>query len=79
MSEINMSEIKIILYSNGCPKCNVLKAKLKEKNITFAEENNDFKELISANIQSLPALKVNNNLLIYKEAIDWVNSLKQEN
>ena len=35
---------KIILYSTGCPSCNVLKKKLAAKGIQF-EENND-QELI---------------------------------
>ena len=85
-----MSEI--ILYSNGCPKCKVLKAKLEAKNITFTE-NNNIKELISMNIKTLPMLKIvkkiNNDVeekfLNFVEANDWVNSqpsynhLKQEN
>ena len=85
-----MSEI--ILYSNGCPKCNVLKAKLKEKNITF-KENNNIEELISMNIKTLPILKivekVNENIeekfLNFLTANGWVNSQpnqtisKQEN
>ena len=32
--------MKIILYSTGCPKCEVLKKKLKTKNIEYVENNN---------------------------------------
>ena len=77
-----MSEI--ILYSNGCPKCKVLKAKLEAKNITFTE-NDNLEELVSMGIQSLPVLKVDGVFLNFVKANDWVNSqqnynhLKQEN
>lgn len=77
-----MSEV--ILYSNGCPKCKVLKAKLEAKNIAFTE-NNNLEELISMGIQCLPVLKVNGDFLNFLTANEWVNSqpsyahLKQEN
>ena len=66
-----MSEI--ILYSNGCPKCKVLKAKLEAKNIAFTE-NNNVEELIPMGYQSLPMLSVNVEFLYFVEANDWVNS-----
>lgn len=31
--------MEVILYSNGCPRCCVLKQKLDAKSITYAEEN----------------------------------------
>lgn len=77
-----MSEI--ILYSNGCPKCKVLKAKLEAKNIAFTE-NNNVQELIPMDIKTLPVLKVDENFLNFLTANEWVNSqpnyghLKQEN
>ena len=77
-----MSEI--ILYSNGCPKCKVLKAKLEAKNIVFTE-NNNVQELILMDIKTLPVLKVDENFLNFLTANEWVNSqpnyghLKQEN
>ncbi|MBQ6143544.1 MAG: hypothetical protein IJI84_03550 [Clostridia bacterium] len=75
---------KIILYSNGCPKCKVLKAKLESKSIPFAE-NGNLEELVSMGIQSLPVLNVDGTFLNFVKANDWVNSqpsynhLKQEN
>lgn len=64
---------KIILYSNGCPKCKVLKAKLEAKNIPF-EENNNVQKLISMNIKTLPILKVDENFLNFLTANEWVNA-----
>ena len=71
-----MSEI--ILYSNGCPKCKVLKAKLEAKNIDFTE-NNNVEELIPMGFQSLPMLSVNGEFLYFVEANDWVNSQPDSN
>ncbi|MBQ2672033.1 MAG: hypothetical protein IJG00_04425 [Clostridia bacterium] len=81
-----MSEIKIILYSNGCPKCEILKKKLKEKNIVF-KENNNIEKLISMNIKTLPMLKIvektNDNskekFLNFVEANSWVNNQQSYN
>ena len=62
----------IILYSTHCPRCNVLKSKLDEKHIEYTE-NNNVDEMIDLGIMSAPALKVDNTLMLFKEAIDWVN------
>ena len=71
-----MSEI--ILYSNGCPKCKVLKAKLEAKNIAFTE-NNNVEELIPMGYQSLPMLNVNGEFLNFVKGNDWVNSQPDSN
>ena len=62
----------IILYSTGCPKCNILKKKLAEKNIQYIE-NNDVEEMASLGIDFVPVLYVNGEMLQFKEANDWVN------
>lgn len=62
----------IILYSTHCPRCNVLKSKLDEKHIEYTE-NNNVDEMIDLGIMSAPALKVDDTLMLFKEAIDWVN------
>lgn len=61
-----------ILYSTGCPKCEVLKKKLAEKGIQYTE-NNSVDEMLKLGIEAVPVLKVNDRLLDFKEAIDWVN------
>lgn len=61
-----------ILYSTGCPKCEVLKKKLAEKGIQYTE-NNSVGEMLKLGIEAIPVLKVNDRLLDFKEAIDWVN------
>ena len=62
----------IILYSTGCPKCNILKRKLSEKNIPY-RENKDTDEMVALGIDYVPVLSVNGELLQFKEANDWVN------
>jgi glutaredoxin len=61
-----------ILYSTGCPKCEVLKKKLAEKGVQYTE-NNSVDEMLKLGIEAVPVLKVNDRLLDFKEAVDWVN------
>ncbi len=67
----------IMLYSNGCPKCNVIKNKLNAKNVSYVE-NNNVEELVSLGIQTLPVLKVGNEFLSFTEANAWVNNYTSE-
>lgn len=61
-----------ILYSTGCPKCEVLKKKLAEKGVQYTE-NNSVDEMLKLGMEAVPVLKVNDRLLDFKEAVDWVN------
>ena len=63
----------IILYSTGCPKCEILKKKMGEKNISYTEIN-DTNIMIKKNITFVPVLEINEKILNYKEAVDFVNS-----
>lgn len=62
----------IILYSTGCPKCNILKKKLAEKSIPYIE-NNNVEEMTSLGIDYIPVLLVNGKMMQFKEANDWIN------
>ncbi len=65
----------IKMYSTGCPKCNVLKKKLDTKGYKYeivtdiaiiqkiGEENN---------INTLPILNVNGNVMDFKGAVKWL-------
>lgn len=64
--------MSIILYSTDCPKCKVLKSKLKEKNIEFVE-NNSVEEMTELGITQVPVLSVCGALLDFKKAVIWVN------
>lgn len=61
----------IILYSNGCPKCNVLKSKLDEKNIKY-EICSDIDIMLGKGFKSVPMLEVDNKIMDYIESLNWV-------
>lgn len=62
----------IKLYTTDCPKCKVLEAKLKEKNIDY-EVCKDEEEMIKKGFLSAPILVVNEEEMVFKEAVNWVN------
>lgn len=64
-----------ILYTTHCPKCEVLKAKLKEKHIEFIECDNEL-EMRQKGFLSVPILNMNGKNLTFMEAVRWVNSLE---
>lgn len=64
---------EILLYSTGCPKCNVLKMKMKQKNILF-KEISSIEEIEAKGLQSVPYLQINNGKLMdFSEANSWIN------
>ena len=63
---------KIILYSTGCPKCEVLKKKLTEKDIPYTE-NKSVDEMLALGIMQVPVLGNNGVLMDFKTAVEWVN------
>lgn len=71
-----MFTINIILYSTGCPKCNVLEQKLKSKLIDHVTEH-DIKEMMKLGYTSAPLLSVNGEILQFAEANNWINNYKE--
>ena len=65
----------IILYSTGCPRCKVLEAKLKQKNVEYTECN-DVKEMEEKGISSVPYLSVDEELMDFGESVKWINGLE---
>ena len=63
---------EIILYSTGCPKCAVLKKKLEKAHIAY-RESTDIAEMRSIGLLSAPALMVGDDLLLFDDAVAWVN------
>lgn len=63
---------KIILFSTGCPKCNVLIQKLDAAGIDYKIET-DMSALIDLGIDTVPVLKVGNDYKSFKVANDWIN------
>lgn len=67
--------MKILLYSTGCPKCNVLSKKLDNKGITYTIVN-DIDEMTELGIMQVPVLSVDGCLLPFDKAVDWVNGME---
>ena len=65
----------MILYTKGCVKCEVLKKKLEQKGVSFTIESNNFQKLIDAGIDCIPVLELDNKLMQFEEAVQYVNSL----
>ena len=64
----------VILYSIGCPKCNVLKKKLNDKNVQYIE-NDSVEEMVGLGITEVPVLKTEEGLLNFSEAVKWLNNI----
>lgn len=63
----------VVLYSTGCPKCNVLEKKLSSEGIKY-EIVNDADLMINKGFTSTPMLEVEGEVLDFKKAVDWINN-----
>ena len=68
----------IVVYGNGCPKCNILIKKLDEKGIIYSKVD-DMEEIIKIgkenNIPSMPITIWNDEVLDFKSAIETTNKI----
>ena len=64
----------MILFSNDCPKCKVLKTLLNRKELDYIV-NSDFQELNERGIMSLPVLKIDDSYLDFNQAVKYIQSL----
>jgi len=60
------------IYSTGCPRCRVLKAKMEQKGWKY-EECLDVEKMREMGIQSVPMLAVDDRLMTFEEAIKFIN------
>jgi len=65
---------KIILFSNDCAKCKILKTKLDQKQITY-EECNDIDIMIKNGFLSIPMLQVDEEIMNYLNAVNWIKEI----
>lgn len=66
--------MEVIVFSNGCPKCEILKKKLFAKGIPF-KISEEFDTLKAFKIDTLPVLIVNSIMYTnYGEMINWVDN-----
>lgn len=64
----------IILYTTHCPKCKVLETKLQQKNIAYTEIT-DVTTMEEKNIEFVPVLEVNGEMMDFTKANVYVNKL----
>lgn len=64
----------LILYTNHCPRCKVLEQKLKEKNIAY-ETCTDVKKMLDMGMKEAPMLEVDDRLLEFKDAMQYVGGM----
>jgi glutaredoxin len=67
----------IVLYTNDCQRCKILKNKLDTKQIQY-EICDDIGMMADKFIQSVPVLEVDGKKLDYFKANTWVNNYKGE-
>lgn len=66
--------MEVTLYTTHCPKCRVLEAKLKQKDVEF-EVVEDQDVMVEKGFMEAPMLEVDNNYKNYNESIKWLNEL----
>ena len=66
--------MEIILYSTGCPKCNILTKKLDEKHLDY-KTIDDEKLMLEKGLIEVPWLEVDGNMMNFPTAVKWVNNL----
>ena len=70
-----VNNMNIVLYTIGCPNCEVLEKKLEQKKINFVkvsdEETLDAKGFRDS---TFPLLEVDGVVMNYKTAIQWINN-----
>ena len=64
--------MNVILYTSGCPKCDILKKKLDDKNIEYSVFNN-IDKMIEMGLNEVPVLDVDGKKMNYIEAVKWIN------
>ena len=68
------NNMKVILYSTGCPKCRILEQKFNMKNVDYNVVS-DEDEMIKKGFMSLPMVEIDGKELDFGEAVRWVNEL----
>ena len=64
--------MEIILYTTGCPKCEVLKKKLDDKSIAYSTVTS-VKEMMLKGIMQAPMMELDGELMDFVAANEWVN------
>lgn len=62
----------MVLYTNDCPKCKILKSKLNEANIEYSEFT-DVNKMVEYGIQLLPMLEIETGeMLDFDKSLEYI-------
>lgn len=64
--------MNVILYSTGCPKCNILKKKLADAKIDY-KVIEDVDIMVSKGLKEVPWLEVDGNLMNFVDSSKWIS------
>lgn len=64
--------MEVVLYSTGCPQCNVLKKMLDSKGVSYVV-NTNVEDMMRLGLTSVPYLSVDGELFDCAESMAWVN------
>ena len=67
--------MSITFYTTNCPKCSILKKKLDDKNLAY-NICEDVDSMLQKGITSAPALEIDEKILGFKEAVNFINNLE---
>lgn len=65
----------VTLYTTHCPQCNVLTQKLDAAGIEY-NVCEDIDVMTEKGFMSAPVLEVNDQILNFKAAVDWIKSME---
>lgn len=69
--------MEIVLYSTGCPQCNMLKRLLDSKGVNYIV-NNDVRDMMRLGLTSVPYLSIDGELFDCAESFAWINGNMEE-
>ena len=67
-----------ILYTTHCPKCSVLKEKLDAANIQYLEVD-DTEIMTAKGIDTVPVLQVEDIMMSFATAVEWIKNRSDNN
>lgn len=67
-----------VLYSTHCTKCDVLKEKLDAANIPYCVVDN-IEEMVAKGIDAVPVLQVDNIMMSFTTAVEWIKNRSESN
>ncbi len=70
--------MNLTLYTTHCPMCNVLTKKLDNTGLQYKICENE-QEMLSLGLTSVPILKIDNDMLSFRQACDWIDNYIKEN